>query len=778
MKLQIDNYDGAGLRDYTGNIDATRTPQVVRKLNQVSELRVSLLSSGPDFVVPAMGARVLMGKLNGQDVFTGFLMEAPIFEYLGWGEQGPAYRYNLVAKSDEAWLDEKRLPDLCPFVNRSAGDALRSITRALIGQAIDMSAVQDLDTLSGYATQPEKTWSQHAAEIATQARANYRVQGGSLSFAPLGQNVYLLGEDDPAFSPQNLKLSTANKIINDVTIIGDLEPQAYVKDYFVGDNLTTRFYLSQSPFQRRVETIFDEEYAGSVLDDTLWTLTDPTRAVSVSGGQLQVAGGSGQDGATTVSLLEAIELAGALTLQHGDVKFSGASSGIIGGLYNQTISAAQCLAGFSIAPSGNQSTIKAVVNGKSAGPAVNTVSGHHYVLTTRIYSLEIFRQSQTFHSSVHQAGGGIGGSPVAADVRIVMDVHEIDPLNPATEVAPSVVLWDGLISGAPGHCTYAPINSTNLQCSVAFTRFLQGVDAEVRSAVPGQDYRTRLVGALKDGAECNLTSNASLEFFSQYVPAANELIQVHYRDGGRATARITSPVSVGEQRRGLDDGVHGTTRRVLLPATRTTADCENAALAILEDSTNSVWSGTYESWSDFLPGGANDIFPGDALAVNAPSRGVTVSALVQEVEIDYRDLNGDHSYYKISFSQGADPSFAFDFEATKASSFPDVPAFANSAVGNSYLPSLTGAEATQVTSTTISVDAGTNALSGGGFEVRWSDAGWGTDNDRNLVGRFATRTFTLPRLSRAQTYYLRQYDASVPPRYSRCTSVLHVDFPL
>jgi hypothetical protein len=63
-------------------------------------------------------------------------------------------------------------------------------------------------------------------------------------------------------------------------------------------------------------------------------------------------------------------------------------------------------------------------------------------------------------------------------------------------------------------------------------------------------------------------------------------------------------------------------------------------------------------------------------------------------------------------------------------------------------------------------------------EVRWSDAGWGQGNDRNLAGRFSSQTFTLPRLARIQNYFLRQYDASAPPRYSRYSTALHLDYPL
>jgi hypothetical protein len=62
-------------------------------------------------------------------------------------------------------------------------------------------------------------------------------------------------------------------------------------------------------------------------------------------------------------------------------------------------------------------------------------------------------------------------------------------------------------------------------------------------------------------------------------------------------------------------------------------------------------------------------------------------------------------------------------------------------------------------------------------EVRWSDGGWGPYNDENLAGRFTTQIFTLPRLSKVQNYFLRQFDGSVPPKYSRQSAALHIDYP-
>jgi hypothetical protein len=109
----------------------------------------------------------------------------------------------------------------------------------------------------------------------------------------------------------------------------------------------------------------------------------------------------------------------------------------------------------------------------------------------------------------------------------------------------------------------------------------------------------------------------------------------------------------------------------------------------------------------------------------------------------------------------------------------DIPALQGSTqVGAYYLANLTEAQITAVTSTTVQVDAGTVPASGYGIEVREHDYGWGQANDRNLLGRFSTQAFSLPRLARTQNYFLRLYDGSSPPRYSRYTAALHVDYPL
>lgn len=555
-----------------------------------------------------------------------------------------------------------------------------------------------------------------------------------------------------------------------------VEPQAHVKDYFVGDGYSLKFYLSQIPFMSTSKVLLDEEYAA--LDPTHWTVGDPQSVISATGGKLVVGGGTGNDGETWLQFADKIELGGTFVLQHGDVCFDSASSGVLGGLYSGVIAAASCLAGFNIAPAGNQSQVQAVLNGNLWGPVVTTQTGHRYVFTTRLLSSEVYRQQQIYHSSTHPAGAARGGTPVAADVRVVLELHDIDPSNPATLVAESAVLYDGIVSNAPGFCTYALINAKNLHCEISFSRILQAANVEVRSALPGQNYRTRLTGALADGAECNVFRNPSLEFYPQTMPAPNELISVHYRGAGRALARVSNPENISSIAGNGDDGIRAVVKQVQSPPARTVSDCEQAALAILDDTDACVYSGKYQVWSDFLPGAANDVFPGDTLDVNVPSRNAAFRGIVQQVDVVVEDLAGEHSQYSLEFISDDAEVLTRELGTGIISNAIELIAVPRANVGSEFLPDVTGAEITQTSSTSVAIDAGQDPPTGGGFEIRWSDASWGQTSDRNLAGRFATRSFTLPRLSRVEDYYVRQYDASSPAKYSRYSTALHLDYPL
>ena len=781
MKLLIDNLDGRGAQDYTAFVDSSKNPSLVRKLNSPAELKFGLVAGDGSLAAPVISARVVLSLSNGNDLFTGYVAQTPTYQYSGWADRGLAYRYEIVALSDVMLMDQKAPPPHPPFVDRNAGDAFRQLTAEALPGWFDVSGVEAADPIPYYSVNPAKKWTASAAEIALAGRCSYRDDASKLFFAPLAANTYALAENAETFSPGDLQLQSVNRLVNDLTILGPLEPSAHVKDYFVGDGLTTKFYMSQKPFTRSSQvalynhTILDETYAE--LDPTHWAVTDPQHVITVGNGQLQVAGGTGTDGQTLLTFIEEIELGGTTMLEHGDVVFNAASDGVIGGLYAGAVSIAGCLAGFRVTPAGANCNIQALVGGSVTGTALATQAGHHYVFTTQLYPTEVYRMQQVFHSSLHPSGAARGGGAVACAVRVVLEVQDIDPANPATQIAPATVLYDGVVANAPGFCTYALINAGSIQCSVAFTYIWLPVDALVRGTPYGGNTETILTGSLLDGAECKISTEPALEFYPESTPAANELIEVSYRGQGHAVARVINSASIAAHQQGGDDGVRGSVREIGLPVPRTSADCETAALALLDDA-GQGWSGDYQAWSQFLPGGAVDIFPGDGLAVNVPSRMAAFAAIVREVDVEIVDIAGENSRYTLRFVDAGDPSLDFAFVTALVKQTQVLTPVDVSMVGNVYLADLTDAEVTNVTSTTVTIDAGFSPASGGGIEVRYSDAGWGGGYNGNLVGRYTNNSFTLTRYARAQTYFLRSYDGSAPPKYSRYSTALHVDYPL
>ena len=142
------------------------------------------------------------------------------------------------------------------------------------------------------------------------------------------------------------------------------------------------------------------------------------------------------------------------------------------------------------------------------------------------------------------------------------------------------------------------------------------------------------------------------------------------------------------------------------------------------------------------------------------------------------EFEGETIRYTLKFTDAGDPSLGFAFGTAAVTTAGALTPIDVTQIGMTYLPDLSNAWVTTITSTTITVDAGTSPPAGGGIEVRYSDMAWGMGNSRNLVGRFTSRTFTLPRYARGQSYFLRSYDSSAPAKYSRYSTALFVDYPL
>jgi hypothetical protein len=790
MNLLIDNNDGLGQQDYTSYIDGDHLPRISRKLNQAAVMTAALISANPNFVCPALGGRVVLQRSDGPTLFTGYLTDSPEQQYLGYG-QVLAWRFILTAADDSYLLDHNELPARTPFASRTSGNALSTLANDALPGVLDESGVEDVSTVNQYVVVPQKGWTWNAQELALMSRAAYRAHDAKLDFQPVGQATITISDQDPNYDPTALMLLQPDKLFNDVTIVGELEPLNYIRDNFLGNGTTLDFHLSETPFVKAAITIFEDHYSESQLAPTLWDVTDPNGAVSLGGGRLQLTGGP-----STLTFVEQLELAAGLMLQHGEFVFNAASAGTIGGIYNGSPSGANCIAGFTITPNGTNSSIQALINGSATGPIITTTPGHQYAFATQLICSEAHRIHQTYLSSLHPAGNGHGGDSIPAAVRAVLTVHDVDPNNPGTLATVATVLYDDVLPKPPGFATYALINATSFFAGVSYTRFQHIVDAEVRSMIPGGQFRTRLAGAFADGGECYITSSGTLAFYALYPPQQNEEIVVSYRTSARAIARVQDPVSIAEHASGTDKGQRSYLRRLQLPPAPTSIDCENAATALLDDSVQQAWQGEYKIVSDFLP--VADVLPGNAVQVSTPSRGADFTAVVRQVELQVVSLADDRSQYEIKFANDACDPLALKFDVVSLpepagtvydlgtpSSSPLIDSLSAARIYDTgtpssplYIDSLTAAQVTNVIATEITIDAGAAPPAGGGIEVRRSDGGWGSSDSDNLAARFTTQQFTVPRLERVQGYYLRQYDGSSPAKYSRYSVLLHVDYPL
>lgn len=772
MRLYIDNLDGAGPRNYTEFLGQGSAPKVHRRLNRTDELEFLLTGESGKVPVPSSGARVTLVRADGSKIFTGYISGKPQAGCLGVEESTAWVGYRVQAIGDEFLLDRTPLHARPNYAGAQAGKLLADLANELCPGVFDTGAVADGESVTSVSCGGTRTWGEIAQELTANTRSSYRVHDRALSFAPVGLRTYSLNERD--VDARNLKIAPTANIVNDATVLGPNEPAAYVKDQFVGDGLTLGFSLSNYPFLSVPRTVLEEEF-GDALDIAVWSISDSAGKLSVSGGKLGASGGTGTPGACCVKLKQNLELGGALQLQHGELSVT-SGNGFVGGLFNGAADAAHCLAAFRVTDSGSQRTIRPFINGVLAGNSVTTKASCRYALSTRIYATETSRLRPAFFSSVHPAGNGIGGGALASDVRVVLECREIDPANPATLVAQASVLFDDVILNAPAVAQYVPLASETLVASINFVRVRRMPDVMVRSAAQGQPYRTRLVGALSEGAECTIGSSGSLYFYSANPPNPNEAIEVSYRTSTRSAGHASDPESAAGLVRLMDDGVRGVVAALEAPAARSSEDCALAAKAWLEDAAHAGWAGEYTCWNDELPGGALDVFPGDGVHVSAVSRAAEFTATIREVQIEVVDPQNGRERYRILFAD--DAAVIIALKLGREQSGYDWPNAVVEVDAAAPLTATNNAAITALTSTTMTIDAGMVPSAGGGFEVRRSDAAWGPENDRNLAGRFTTRTFTLPRLARNQQYCIRQYDAATPSNYSRNTTILYVDKPL
>jgi hypothetical protein len=770
VKMTIDNLDGAGAVDYSATLCTDGPLKIERALNAPSICSGMLDVSDASLAVPARRGRVVVTTASGAVLFTGYVATEPEAVYAGTGLKGPVYRYAVNAVSDEWLLDKQAVPLSGAGLAQSAGHLLTTLTNRVDGGLFTTTGVMNGLAVGVFQPSQTESWSGNAAVVANTTYAAYRVLDGAVSLQPAGTVTHALSDGDGTLQVATLKTTQVKELANDVTVSGEEEPSAYVTETFAGDGTTTVFQLSQDPYKPKTTAnsslLLTDSFNEAVLDTQIWQVADPGSHLGLSSAGLTMTGGNGLDGQTTLTAIDSVELGGTLVIEAGSLQLGGASDGIVCGLYAGTTQSANCFVGYSVRQSGGNTVATPFVNGAEVGTVFTLVQGHIYTLRIRLHCVEAQRVLQSYYAMVDGVVQAFGGGLVTAPMNVVFELQDLG----VASNTPATVLYDGAVARSPSSCSFVAVNSVQLIGSMGYCRVTQAGSAWVVSALPSGVKMTRLIGVAGEGVDCKTSATGKVTFFAGRVPVPGEFVTVTYRLQQRAVARLANAASVAAEAAGGMPGTAQWLGKVLKPEARSSEDCESAALAVLSFATSraAAAAGTYVAVNPA------DVWPGDMLAI--ASGGQTMSVVVRRVEIVNGMARPEVLTYRMAFANDWAEGLGLTLSETIAANAL-LPQTALSAPGN-VLANLQQLQVVSATGTALQVDAGTAPPVGGGFEVRRRDGDFGPGVGQDLVLRSPVRSFSIPREGQIEHYYVRVYDGSTPPLYSRFSSAVFTDLPV
>lgn len=768
MKITI------GGQDFTPALDAAHPLTIERKLNQPSVCQVWITppASTPAAIVRNQAVRV-MGD-DGTCYFTGYVAATPMPEYAGLGLQGPRHRIAIQALSDEYLLDQLAMAPGKGAAGLNAGPLMASLVNKTGSSALSTEALSLSAPVSTFVPEPGAIFSASAAKVSDETRASYRALDGALSMAAMPAAVHILNESDGSLTLANLALTSATKraVANDITVCGEREPTAYVTEYFLGDGVTTQFNLSFDPFAPPASrsAIIRELFNEGQIDKRVWGNAGNYGYLSLGAGGLKMQGGTGRDGDTVLAWLDPVEMGGTLLLEAVGVTLANGSTGILNTFMTGDLTQASCIAGFQV--SAQQGTgaasLQPLVMGSPAGTSFPVNPANQYALRVRVHCPECQRGLAIYRSYGDDGPISYGGQWNAAPAKLLFEVQEF--VNGVAGMP--VTLYDGQIANLPGVCTVVAASSINLAGSMrAFN--LNNLGSGWVITTPGNGNPvTRRVGSASQSAECRVESAGSLLFYTGFAPHVGEQISVSYRATGRSAGRAVNEASQQALAQAGLPAVSAWIGSVTNPAPRSSQDCRNAALTMEQAAAgvSALWSGNYHCTRISLDA---DVWPGDAISLNAPSANLNAQVIVRSVKLTYAASCPDLVQYVISFAN----DWADDL-AIKTSATVPADAWLPVAIAPTYSLNLNSLSIASMSGNTVTINTGASAPSGGGFEIRRRDNCFMPGEDADLVMRGSQPTISFSRVSASDRFFIRMFDGADPPNYSEFSAALIFNLPL
>jgi hypothetical protein len=500
MALQLLITWGGVERDYTRYVDQTSV-QITEKINVPTQFSALIYPLDGAFIVPPTLAYVkLWSQTNQRSLFTGFLTNTPVRSFLAKdGRQtnfaGQLFSYSLSCTSDDYLLGTKAVTFIPAFVNRTQGEILADLADILCPGFFDTSLCASGDIVPYFAYDHTQTWPQIAKTFGDGSRYRYKVRDKKIFYVPYGDDQLGISYDDQLpyapggarFSPKDLKTTILTvPLVNDVTIIGDIEAGNSREDYFIGDGFTGNFPLLHKVFRGASSLLLQDSWTETTINTQQWYLQDPadnfqltTDGVAGLGALNLVTPPSTAFpalGDSYIAMNNGVELAGGLVFDHGEFSFNDYCSGVVGGIYTDSnYTAGSLLAGFNLSSPGSIVTsasgaagihIQPSLSGSLVGPVIVTQTKHTYVLQTTITAPQYTRYQQVYRTIEGEAFGG-GLSQLNGLITFTIQDYDIAAAT-GFYYQPTITQFT-IGSVLPAFATYSLINNLALNLSVANT---------------------------------------------------------------------------------------------------------------------------------------------------------------------------------------------------------------------------------------------------------------------------------------------------------------------
>lgn len=408
------------------------------------------------------GAYITVDSATYPKWFTGYVTNEPELEPLGTRGGAMKYGYRYKATSDDFILSLKPIGIIPTFLNIRMGAVIRYLASKLCPGVFNTSNVDDGPMLAQFVVNPDELFKDVVQRFCEASAYKFRANDNKLYFKPQDEltSTITLDKNNTHFTPKRLVVRpSSSPIINDITVLGNIEPQAYVHEYFIGTGLDSTFPLVASVFGLDNSVFIDETFSGSAISSQ-WA-APTTATIYPSNGALFSDGGVGY-----MRSKDPIPMDSRLRLTHGEWKFT-SGAGVIGGLWTSDAGGTaivDCLYGINV----SGTTLNPIVDGVVDSAQSFTISTtKRYVLRTIAEFSKAPRLEQVF-SYIDQTGtrGEFGGDGVADKVVWTTLITEIDPADGTITKQDYFVNEANLTGVDDNYAFYVPVKSTNLVLSM------------------------------------------------------------------------------------------------------------------------------------------------------------------------------------------------------------------------------------------------------------------------------------------------------------------------